>query len=509
MLENIFLGIKSLASIKNFFYMVFGTGTGITIGAIPGLTGTMAVALLVPVTFVLSPITGLAMLAGIYNGAIYGGSISAILLRIPGTPAGCVTIFDGFEMTKKGESALALEAAISSSVCGGLISVIVLLLVAPPLARIALMFGPAEYFWVAVFGLTIIVSLSPGSIIKGMISGFMGLFFAVIGLDPLTAFPRFTFSSPNLLGGVDLISVLIGLFALPQAFCLMEQVRKGDLQVSQVSQDNKRAKLFGLFPKLWRTYIRSSIIGTVVGIIPAAGGNIASFIGYDQAKRWSSEGHKFGTGIPEGVVASEAANNGITGGSFVPLLTLGIPGSTTTAAIMGAFLIHGLNLGPQLFTKHPEIVYSLIVALFFTNIIMLFMGYYCSTFFTKILKIPNVILSPLIIVFSVVGSYAMRSNLFDVFMLFFFGVLGYFMEKLDYPLAPLVLGLILGPLAEANLQRALTISQGSVGGLFNSFISFLFIALSLISLIGSLRKNVLMEKITGAPQEPGIDGKLT
>ena len=264
----------------------------------------------------------------------------------------------------------------------------------------------------------------------------------------------------------------------------------------KVPQARTKAKLFGLFPKLWRTYIRSSIIGTVVGIIPAAGGNIASFIGYDQAKRWSPESHKFGTGIPEGVAASEAANNGITGGSFVPLLTLGIPGSTTTAAIMGAFMIHGLNLGPQLFTKHPEIVYSLIVALLFTNIVMLFMGYYGSIFFTHILKIPNVILSPLIIVFSVVGSYAMRSNLFDVYMLFFFGLLGYFMEKLDYPLAPLVLGLILGPLAESNLQRALTISHGSVFGLFNSFISFLFIALSLLSVFGSLRKNVFMEKIT-------------
>ncbi|WP_316980341.1 tripartite tricarboxylate transporter permease [Shumkonia mesophila] len=488
-LNNLALGLLALLNVKAIALMVFGTAIGIAVGAIPGLSGTMAVAVLVPVTFVLEPVAGLAMLAGIYNGAIYGGAITAILMRIPGTPAAVVTIFDGYEMTRQGKSAVALEAAISSSTVGGIISVLVLLLVAPPLVKIALMFGPAEYFWVAMFGLSIVASLSSNSMIKGLIAGAGGVFISVIGLDPQTAFARFTFDVPELLSGFDVITVMIGLFALPQAFTLLGAASGGDKEI--VKQSTKRAPMFGQFRKFWKTYIRSAIVGTIVGIIPAAGGNIASFVSYDLAKRRSKNPETFGTGEVEGVIASEGANNGITGGSFVPLLTLGIPGSTTTAAIMGAFMVHGLDLGPQLFTDNPEVVYALIWALFLTNIVMFLMGYFGATAFIRILRVPDSLMAAGIIVFCVIGAFVMRSNIFDIYMLFAFGVLGYIMEKMAFPLAPLVLGVVLGPLIETNLLRALTISHGNFFALFNSVISWIFVVLTLLSFFGALKRSAI------------------
>ena len=480
MFQNIMICLSALMTLQNLLFMCAGTFFGILVGAIPGLTGTMAVSLLVPLTYTMDPLSGISMLCGIYNGAIYGGSISAILFRIPGTPAACATIFDGYPMTKQGRGEAALELAVSSSTFGGFFSVFMLLLIAPVLAKFALMFGPAEYFWVAVFGMSMLVSLSEGSMIKSLISGMLGLFLSQVGMDPANGVSRFTFDSMYLMGGLELVPVLIGMFALPEVFTLLEKQITKNEYYHYASQE--KVRLFGMFRTYWKTHVRGAIIGTIVGIIPAAGGNIASFISYDQAKRASKDPDSFGKGNPEGVVASEVANNAITGGSFVPLLTLGIPGSTTTAAIMGAFLIHGINLGPQLFNKDPGLVYGLIWALLLTNFIMCALGFYGSKIFRRALMIPDSVLAPLIVVFAVIGSYSINSNMFDVAMLISFGIFGYFCNKFHFPLTPIVLGLILGPIMEANLLRALTISMGNVFYLFSSPFSMIIIALTVFSL---------------------------
>lgn len=480
MLDNIFIGLNTLMTLENILFMCAGTFFGILVGAIPGLTGTMAVSLLVPLTYAMDPLSGISMLCGIYNGAIYGGSIAAILFKIPGTPAACATIFDGYPMTKQGRGEKALELSVSSSTFGGIFSVFVLLLVAPILAKFALMFGPAEYFWVAVFGMSMLVSLTEGSMVKGLISGMFGLFLSQVGMDPANGVPRFTLDSMYLMGGLELVPVLIGMFALPEVFGLLENPMSKDNYKKDVG--GEKVHLFGSFGTYWKTHVRGALIGTVVGIIPAAGGNIASFISYDQAKRASKDPDSFGKGNPEGVIASEVANNAITGGSFVPLLTLGIPGSTTTAAIMGAFLIHGVNLGPQLFNKDPGLVYGLIWALLLTNFVMCAFGFYGSKLFRKALLIPDSILAPLIVVFAVIGSYSINSNMFDVVMLISFGILGYFCNKFHFPLTPIVLGLILGPIMESNLLRALTISRGNAFYLVSSPFSLIIIAITLLSL---------------------------
>lgn len=481
MIANLILGLEAILTLENFFWMTFGTIIGIFAGAIPGLSSTTACALLIPITFVMDPIPAFAMLAGIYNGGVYGGSISACLFNVPGAAASCVTAFDGYPMTLKGRSARALQLSVLGSAFGGIISVIALLLLAPPLARVVLVFGPAEYFWVAVFGISIVISLSSGSIYKGLIAALAGMFFAMVGLDPITAHPRFEMNLIWLDGGFQMSAVLLGMYSLPAAFSLLE---KESLPLVDNYSDSGKEKVH-LFSHFWPqigNYIRSSVIGTVVGIIPAAGGNIASFISYDMAKKFSKNPEEFGQGSEEGIIASEAANNAVTGGSFIPLLTMGIPGSPTAAIIVGAFSIQGLVLGPTLFTKNAELTYALIWAMFITNIIMLFAGYYGSKIIRKSLSLKNEILVPLIICFSVLGAYSMRSNLFDVIAMLFFGLLGYIMKRFTYPASAFVLGFLLCPLAETNLNRTLQISGGNYSGLFSSWICWLLIGITLLSI---------------------------
>lgn len=508
MLSNILMGLSALANVQSILLMLVGTLAGIVVGGIPGLNGSMAIALLIPITYAMDPVVALAMLCGIYNGAMYGGSISAILFGIPGTPAACATVIDGHPLAKKGQAMRALELSASGSCFGGMVSVAILIVAAPTLAKFALKFGAAEYFWVGMFGLGIIVSLSNDSMIKGIITGFFGLFLAMIGQDPNTAVPRFLLRfipkmgtlkvSTQLLGGLELVPVLVGLFALPEVFYMLEhagEAKAVDTSSSTSIDFKEKVHPFDQFSKRWVNYIRSAIIGTIVGIIPAAGGNIASFISYDMAKRASKDPNSFGKGNPDGVLASETANNGVTGGSFVPLLSLGVPGSTSTAVIMGAFMIQGINLGPSIFNTNAELVYALMMALLLTNIPMLFIGFYGSKVFSKSLNMPQNVLAPLILAFAVVGSYAIRYNMFDVIVLFFFGLLGYLMNKLKFPMAPLVLGLILGSIVESNLLRALALSHGSVTGLVNSPISWVLFILVLLCLVTGVR-NVIQSRST-------------
>lgn len=483
MLENIMLGLSAILTVENACFMVIGTIIGILAGAIPGLSSTLAISLLVPVTFVMDPLPALAMLAGIYNGGMYGGSISSVLFNVPGAASAAVTAFDGHPMTLQGRSARALELSVSASFTGGVISVIALVLLSAPLAKFVLMFGPAEYFWVAVFGISIVVSLSSEGMIKGLIAGLLGLLAAQVGMDPATAYPRFDFGNVYMSGGFQLTAILLGMFSIPSAISLIEETVSGHIEMA-AEEKEKKVKLFSYFPRYWVNYIRSAIIGVIVGIIPAAGGNIASFIAYDTSKKLSKHPETYGKGEPEGIIASEAANNGVTGGSFVPLLTMGIPGSPAAAAIMGAFMVQGLVLGPQLFTTNTSLVYGLMWAMFITNFVMLIAGFYGAKIVSKALNVDKEVLAPLIFVFSAIGCYSMRNSLFDVRVMIIFGIIGYFMKRFGYPAAAFILGYILSSLLESNLLRALSLTGGDpFAALFNSKLSFLMIGLTVLSLL--------------------------
>lgn len=476
--------MSEIFSISGILLITLGVVGGIAVGAMPGLSATMGVALLIPFTFTLAPAHGLMLLGSVYIGAIYGGSIPAILLRIPGTPASIATTLDGFQMAQNGEADKALKISITSSFVGGVISALALLLIAPPLALIALSFGPAEYFWVTLFGLTIIVALSSNNPIKGFLSAVFGLFIGVIGMDPLIGVSRFDFGNINLLGGISPIILLIGLYSIPQALEMLEsgEINKG-LSAVKVQKIESFKEIWAEICQIWPTYLRSGFIGTIIGIIPGAGANIASYIGYNEAKRWSKQREKFGTGISEGVAGSEAANNGVTGGSLIPLLTLGIPGNNVTAVLIGGLLIQGLRPGPMLFRENADIVYIFMGAILVGNFIMLLLGYYGANIFVNVVRVPKTIVAPTVIVLSVIGTYSISNSLFDVGLMLSIGLIGYLMRNLNIDSAPAVLALILGPMAESNVRRALLISGGSISILFTGLINWIFIVATVASLV--------------------------
>lgn len=491
-MDELLLGLQAILTIDNFIFMAAGTIIGILAGAIPGLSSTLAISLLVPITFAMDPLPALSMLGGIYNGGMYGGSITACLFNVPGAASAAVTAFDGYPLAMQGKPRRALQLSALSSFVGGIISVIALMFIAPPLAKVVLVFGPAEYFWVAVFGISIVVSLSSDSMIKGLIAGLLGMLAAQVGMDPATAFPRYDFGMVELASGFQLTAVLLGMFSIPSAISLLEE-KAGKKE--QFRDNEGKVKLFSCFKPYWLDYIVASVIGVIVGIIPAAGGNIASFIAYDTSKKMNKHPEKFGKGAYEGIIASEAANNGVTGGSFIPLLTMGIPGSTSAAAIMGAFMVQGLALGPQLFNTNTDIVYGLMWAMLITNFIMLFAGFYGAKVITKVLNVSHEVMVPLIFVFSILGCYSSRSNMFDVFVMLGFGVIGYVMKRFGYPAAAFILGYILSGILESNLLRALTVSGGNfISALFGSWLSFLLIVMTVASVLSPFIMNYIAKK---------------
>lgn len=457
-----------------------GTVLGIVFGALPGLTAAMGIAVLLPLTYEMPPVMGFGMLLGVYCGAISGGSIAATLLNIPGTPASVATTLDAYPMAKKGEAGRALGTAIVASFIGGIFSSIVLSLAAPPIADFALEFGAAEYFSLAVFGLTIIASVSGKSLIKGIIAGLIGVFVSLVGLDGTTGSSRYTFGELSLLSGVAFLPALIGLFAVGQALTDAEESLrlKGVQQVqSNVSGVYLR---FGAVFKRWKILVSSCLIGTAVGAIPGAGGSVASFVAYDQARRLSKTPEKFGTGHDEGVIASETSNNAMTGGAIIPMITLGVPGEAAAAVLMGGLLIQGLRPGPLLFTDQAEIVYGIFMALFLANIFMMIFQIVGIRLFVKVLGVPRSFLIPMVLLFCVIGSHGVSGNLFDVYLLLIFGVLGYFLNKYGYGTAPVVLGIILGEVAESEFRKGMIMFQGDWTVFLTRPISATFLAFALI-----------------------------
>ena len=470
---------------KVFFLIALGVGSGIIVGALPGLTATMAIALLVPFTFTMNPIHGLVLLGGIYCGAIYGGSFSAILINTPGTPSAIATTFDGYPMAKKGDSYKAIVTATISSVIGGLIGVCFLIFLSPPLSKASLKFGPPEFFWLTVFGLTIIATLASKSILKGLIGGAFGLLVSTIGIAPIGGNVRFTFGTVSLQGGIGLIPALIGIFCIPE---VINMVELKDTHYNVLPYRKQKKVVMNVVLKLLKKpilMIRSAIIGTIVGIIPGAGGNIAAMVSYNEAIRASKYPEKFGRGIPEGVAAAEASNNAEVSGSLIPLLTLGIPGAPPAAVLLGALLLQGMRPGAELFTVHGHITYTFIISLILANLLILPMGIYSGKFVSKLItNIPVAFLAPFVIFLSVIGSYSINRNLFDVYVMIFFGLVGYIGRKVGFGPGPVVLGLILGKICEEGLVQSILMGRAA-GSLFTIFftrpVSIILIFLTIIS----------------------------
>lgn len=456
---------------KLLLFIFAGVIFGITVGAIPGLTATMAIAILVSFTFGMSTMEAFMILIGVYVAGVYGGSIAAILLHIPGTPSAIMTAQDGYPMSKMGLAGQAIGIATTASFLGGMISIVFLVLGAPIIARFALKFSAPEYFALAIFGLTIIANVSGKSLLKGLIAGAIGILLSTVGMDPVTGIKRFTFGQMNLVNGINFIPLMIGLFGISE---ILEQLRYIGLRERVKQEINNVIPSLGVFKRIFKFIVRSSLIGTFIGALPGAGGSIASFVAYNDAKQIAKNPEEFGTGAPEGIAASEAANNATIGGALMPLLTLGVPGDAITAILIGAFMIHGLQPGPVLFKNNPEIIYAIYLAAVLANIFMLVAGMAGAKLFAKFINIPLNILLPVIVFLCTVGSYAATNNYFDMGVMITFGVVGYSLIKLGVPMAPMVLGVVLGPIAETNLRTALVMYDNNFLVLFTRPIAAFF-----------------------------------
>lgn len=478
MFADVLAGIMNAISFSSLIANLMGVGLGIIFGALPGLTAAMGVALLIPLTFGMPAIDAFSALLGMYVGSIYGGCITAILVGTPGTVAAAATMLEGPALTAKGESKKALDMATIASFIGGIFSSLVLVSIAPMLARAAMSFGAPEYFAVAVFGLAIVSSLSSGQVVKGLIAMSLGLLFSCIGLDPMTGDMRNTFDNPNLFNGLSLVPVLVGLFAVSQVLVTIEDVIAGK-SISEAHVTKKGLVLKDLTSNVVN-FLRSSVIGTIIGIIPATGVSAASFLAYSEAKRNSKTPEQYGKGCLEGIAATESSNNAVCGGALIPLLTLGVPGDIVTAIMLGALMIQGLTPGPLLFVEHPVIVYGLFFAFIIANVLMLGMGLLTVRVADKIITIPGSLLMPVVITLCVVGGYAVNNSTFDLLIVAIFGTLGYFMTKFDIPQPPLLLAMILSPIAETNFRRALSISQNDYSIFYTRPVTCIILLVSLL-----------------------------
>lgn len=464
---------------------LLGTFTGLVFGALPGLSATMGVALIIPLTFTLDAVTAIGMLCGVYIGGIAGGAVSAILINIPGTPSSVVTTLDGYPMAKNGQAARALGWAAFASGWGSIVSWILLCTISPMLAKLCTGFGSPEYTALAFFGLSIIAAVSGKSVIKGLISGLLGVTLSFIGIDPIWGNLRFTYGSVNLMGGISTVAALIGLYSIPQI--INSCMDKDNEKLS--SKDLTVKKIIPPFKEQWTrkiNIVRSALIGTFIGIIPAAGGNIAAFLSYDQAKRFSKEPETFGQGNPDGIIASEASNNGVCGGAMIPMLTFGIPGDSVTAVLLGGLMIHGVAPGPLLFSETPEIVVGIFTFVFLATIFMVLLQVFGIKIFVKTLNVPVNYLNSILVVLATVGSYSIRGNYFDVLLTLAFGLIGFLLNKGDFPAAPIVLGLVLGSMFEGEFRRSIKLGNGSAAIFLHKPMALAFIVLALVVIVSTV-----------------------
>lgn len=509
---EIFAGFAEVMRPGNVLVILVGVLAGILLGALPGLTPTMGVAVLIPFTFVMEPATGLLLLGAIYASAVYAGSITAILLNIPGAPANVATTWDGHPMALKGEARRAINLSIVASVVGGLIGCTALLFFAPPLAAFSLTFGPAEYFWVAILGITIIASLAPNGLLRGLISGGIGMFLGTVGISVVTGTERYTFGSNVLASGVHLVPAMIGLFAISQALRTIEDTVAGrrNASITEVVGTGRFAATALETVKGVRYWALGGALGTVIGIIPGAGGQVAGPIAYNEARRLDKSRALWGTGHAGGIIAPEASNNAMVGGSLVPMLTLGIPGSPTAAVLMGGLIIHGLFPGPDLFSRDADVAYTFMTGMIVIQFALLLIAAMGAPYFAKILKVPVQYMVPSIIALSLFGAYAIRQNIGDVVVAFGIGILMYFGSKLGLDAASIVLGLILGPIAERNLVLSVTAAGASGQGVtyfFQNWLSIVLVTLILLSL-ATVAKRHLGQRRAGSSEPGTVDTRF-
>lgn len=473
--------------------MVGGTFLGIVIGALPGLSATTGMALLLPITFNMSVDSGLLMLAGVFCGAVYGGSISAVLVGIPGTAASIPTSFDGFPMAREGKAKEALLYALNASAIGGLSSALVLMFMTPLISRFALKFGPPEIFALAIWGMFMVSSVVGKDLIKGLIMAIIGLIVSSVGADPMSGYIRLTFDNYYFIGGIEFVPLILGTLALPR---VLEMV--GILRTQKVFYKPATSHQWFLNPKEilrhWITMGRSILIGLIIGIAPAAGPTIAAMIGYNEAKRASKTPDRFGTGIPEGVVASEAANNASTGGDLVLTLSLGIPGSAAAAVLLGALIMKGMQPGPQLMRNNPDPVFTFFAGFLLVNILFFIIGHFFVQVGGQVVRTPLQVLAPAILVFCVIGAYSASISMLNVRVMVISGLIAYTLGKMQFPMPPFLLGLILGPLIEANFWASLLISYNDYLIFFKRPLSAAFMLLALVTLLAPSIYGMIQEK---------------
>lgn len=483
-------GLMSVLNPGCFTVILIGVVIGIIFGSIPGLTSTMGVALCLPITFSMSPLNGIAMLIALYVGGTSGGLISAILLKIPGTPSSVATTFDGGPMAENGEGGKALGVGILYSFLGTVLSIIALIFIAPSLAKIALKFGPYEYFAICLFALTMIGAMVGDNLLKGLMSGVAGITFSLFGIASIGGAQRFTFGIQDLENGFQQLPVMIGLFAVAEILKVgMDGIKSDKTKVMSC-----KIKGFGItfqeFREQFVNFIRSALLGIGIGILPGIGGATSNIVAYSVAKQQSKHPEKFGTGIIDGVIATETSNNSSIGGALIPLLTLGIPGDTVTAMILGGLTLHGIAPGPLLFKNSGELVYGIFASFLIATFFMLIVEYGGIRMFVKVLAIPKYILLPAVLVLCAVGTYGTNHNMFDVWTALFFGIIGFFMMKHKFPQAPMILGFVLGKVIEENLIRGLMYSNNNFFAFFQSPIASVFLLFTLAMLIWTGYKQI-------------------
>lgn len=469
--------------LSNFIYINIGLFLGVVFGAIPGLTVILCIVLFLPFTYTLGPIQSFMFLLGFYCAGSYGGSISAILIKTPGTPHATATMLDGYPLTEQGKSQKALNIALQASTFGGVVSALVLLLFSPQVAKFTRLMGTPEYFLVCAFGLTIISGVSGKSLIKGIISGALGLFVSTIGLDPMNSGTRFVFNNINFYSGINLVVSLIGLFALSEV--LNSSTKSGGYSAKNIREIKKEnGKITPAeYKQMALPAAVSALIGIIIGIIPGTGASEAAFFSYDRVKRMSKHKEDFGKGSIEGITAAETANNAVTGATLIPLLTLGIPGDSCVAIMLGALMINGLTPGPKLFIDHGVTMYAIIIGLIFVNLFMFIQGKYLTKLFAKIILIPKAVLTPIIVIFCFAGAYTVNISIFDIGITLVFTALAYLLTKLDFSIVPILLGLVLGSMTEQNFRRSLILSDGSPKIFVQSPISIAFLVIIGVTLV--------------------------